>query len=54
MKDPRIRDLAGVLVNYSTRVKKGDVVLINASGFEATPLVQELYIMCLERGASYV
>src|SRR5664279_5413673 len=54
MKDPRVRDLAGVLVNYSTRVKKGDVVLINASGFEAAPLVQELYIMCLERGAAYV
>jgi aminopeptidase len=54
MKDPRVRELAGVLVNYSTRVKKGDVVLISASGFEAAPLVQELYILCLERGAAYV
>ena len=54
MKVPRVRELAGVLVNYSTRVKKGDVVLINASGFEAAPLVQELFIMCLERGAAYV
>ena len=33
MQDPRIKELAGVLVNYSTRVKKGDVVLISASGF---------------------
>jgi aminopeptidase len=43
-----------VLVNYSTRVKKGDVVLISASGFEAAPLVQQLYMLCLERGAAYV
>ena len=54
MRDPRVKELAGVLVNYSTRVKKGDVVLISASGFEAAPLVQELYILCLERGAAYV
>ncbi len=54
MKDPRVRELAKVLVNYSTRVMKGDVVLISASGFEAAPLVQELYILCLERGANYV
>ncbi len=54
MQDPRVRELAGVLVNYSTRVKKGDVVLISASGFEAAPLVKELYVMCLERGAAYV
>ncbi|MGD0844014.1 MAG: aminopeptidase [Geobacteraceae bacterium] len=54
MQDPRVKELAGVLVNYSTRVKKGDVVLISASGFEAAPLVQELYMLCLERGAAYV
>lgn len=54
MKDARVRELARVLVNYSTRVKKGDVVLISASGFEAAPLVRELFIMCLERGAAYV
>ncbi len=54
MRDLRIRELAGVLVDYSTRVKKGDVVLINASGFEAAPLVRELYTLCLDRGADYV
>lgn len=54
MKDPRIRELAEVLVNYSTKVKKGDVVLISAAGFEAAPLVKELYTLCLEKGAAYV
>ena len=54
MKDPRVRQMAEVLVDYSTRVKKGDVVLISAAGFEAAPLVQELYTLCLERGAAYV
>lgn len=54
MKDPRVRQLAEVLVNYSTGVKKGDVVLISASGMESAPLVKELYALCLERGAKYV
>ncbi len=54
MKDPRIRELAEVLVNYSTKVTKGDVVLISAAGFEAAPLVKELYTLCLEKGAAYV
>jgi aminopeptidase len=54
MKDPRITQFAGILVDYSTRVKKGDVVLINASGLEALPLVKELYALCLKRGAKYV
>lgn len=54
MKDPRIARFAEILVDYSTRVKKGDVVLINAAGLEAAPLVQELYSLCLKRGAKYV
>ena len=54
MKDPRIARFAEILVDYSTRVKKGDVVLISASGFEASPLVKELYALCLKRGAKYV
>ena len=54
MKDPRVRQMAEVLVNYSTRVKKGDVVLISASGTEAIPLVKELYALCLAKGAAYV
>jgi aminopeptidase len=35
-------------------VKKGDIVLISASGFEAAPLVKELYALCLKKGATYV
>lgn len=54
MKDPRVSRFAEILVDYSTRVKKGDVVLINAVGFEAAPLVKELYDLCLKRGAKYV
>ena len=54
MKDPRVNRFAEILVDYSTRVRKGDVVLINAAGFEAAPLVKELYDLCLKRGAKYV
>lgn len=54
MKDPRITRFAEILVDYSTRVKKGDVVLINAAGLEALPLVKELHALCLKRGAAYV
>ncbi|HIJ80450.1 MAG TPA: aminopeptidase [Desulfuromonadales bacterium] len=54
MNDPRIQKFAEILVDYSTRVKKGDVVLINAAGLEALPLVKELYALCIKRGAKYV
>ncbi|MCL2760553.1 MAG: aminopeptidase [Desulfuromonadales bacterium] len=54
MKDPRITSWAEVLVNYSTEVKKGDVVLISAAGLEALPLVKELYKLCIAKGAKYV
>lgn len=54
MKDPRVKKLAEVLVDYSTRVKTGDVVLISAAGLEALPLIKELYALCLQRGAKYV
>jgi aminopeptidase len=54
VKDPRITEWAEVLVNYSTKVKKGDVVLISAGGIEALPLVKELYRLCLLKGAKFV
>src|SRR5512138_3045864 len=54
MNDPRIQKMAEVLVDYSTRVTAGDVVLISASGVEAVPLVKELYRLCLQRGAKHV
>lgn len=54
MQDPRIVQMAKILVDYSTQIEKGDRVLINAAGFEASPLVKELYALCLKRGAEYV
>jgi len=54
MQDPRIKEMADVLVNYSTRVKKNDVVLISASGVSCLPLVKEIYAQCLRKGAKYV
>jgi aminopeptidase len=54
MRDARVTEWAKVLVDYSTRVKKGDVVLIAAGGMEALPLVKELYRLCLAKGAKYV
>lgn len=54
MKDIRIGKFADVIVNYSTRVKKGDVVQIQAFGTAAAPLVKEVYRKCLQKGASYV
>jgi aminopeptidase len=54
MKDPRLRQYAEVLVNYSAQVQPGDIVLISCSGVEAVPLVKELYALCLEKGAKYV
>lgn len=54
MHDPRIREMAEVLVNYSTRVRKNDVVLISASGTACLPLVKEIYALCIEKGAKYV
>ena len=54
MQDPRIKEMAAVLVNYSTRVKKNDVVLICASGISSLPLVKEIYAQCVDKGAKYV
>ena len=43
---------AQVLVDYSTKVKKGEMVIIRATGHEAQPLVKELYKQVLQRGAN--
>ncbi len=50
MVDPRVRKLAEILVDYSTKVKKGDRVLIDAD-VDAHPLILEVYKLCLQRGA---
>jgi aminopeptidase len=54
MMDPRIMEMADVLVNYSTRVKQNDIVLISASGISCLPLVKEIYAQCILKGAQYV
>lgn len=54
MKDPRMAELAKVLVDYSCRVKKGDVVMITAVGVETLPMLKEIHKLCLLRGAEQV
>jgi aminopeptidase len=54
MKDPRIEKLAKILVDYSTSVKKGDVVQIMITGAAPLPLAVAVHGLCLERGAAHV
>ncbi|MBR2068611.1 MAG: aminopeptidase [Candidatus Gastranaerophilales bacterium] len=54
MFNPIIEKYANILVNYSTAVKKGDLVIIYARGYEAQPLVKEIYKLCLINGANPV
>lgn len=54
MSDPRVEKLADILVNYSTKVKKGDSVIIDFSGIRPLPLVEAIYKKCLKNGATYV
>ncbi|MBA3432077.1 MAG: aminopeptidase [Actinobacteria bacterium] len=50
MRDNRVETLADILVDYSVRVKEGDLVSIRGS-YVAEPLILALYKRCLERGA---
>lgn len=50
MIDSRVKRLAEILVNYSTRVKKGEYIQI-CGGTEAAPLVNELYRLIIKKGA---
>ena len=54
MKDKRQEKLAGILVEYSVEVKKGDLVVVDYS--DGTPLefVREIQTACLKRGARSV
>lgn len=54
MSDPRIDKLADILINYSTEVKRDDVVMLDFSGVRPLPLVQAVYEKCLKNGAAYV
>jgi len=50
MTNKRIQKIAKVLVDYSTRVKESEKVVITAPPV-ASPLVLEVYKLCLQRGA---
>ena len=54
MSDLRVDKLADILVNYSAKVKRGDVVALDFSGFRPLPLVKAIYEKCLKNGADYV
>ncbi len=49
MVDPRVSRLARLLVEYSVGVKRGDEVVISG-GFEALPLIREVYRWVVRRG----
>ena len=53
MRDPRLDKLADVLVRYSTKVKKGDLVAI-ASDFIAFPLIEATFTAVLKAGGNPV
>ncbi|MGF7429690.1 aminopeptidase [Thermoanaerobacterium thermosaccharolyticum] len=50
MTDPRLKKLANLLVNYSTKVKKGDFVLVQA-GDIAIPWINEVVREAVKAGA---
>jgi aminopeptidase len=50
MKDARVEHAAKILVDYSTKIKKGDYVQINTA-VEAQPLAIECYKLAIQRGA---
>jgi len=50
MQDLRVEKAARVLVDYSTRVKKGDRVIISTQ-IDASPLALAVYKLCLKRDA---
>ena len=50
MVDERIKKIADILVNYSTKVKKGNHVQIIAET-ESELLIKEIYRLCLEKEA---
>ncbi len=50
MVDPRHVKTAHILVDYSTKVKKGERVRINTDPLSA-PLAKEIYKLCIQRGA---
>jgi len=52
MSDPRVKKLADVLVNYSTKIQPGEWVHINA-GLEALPLAKEVAAAVVVAGGHF-
>ena len=50
MKDPRLKNLARVLTQYSLKLKPGDILAINGEAV-AAPLIRECYRAALRCGA---
>lgn len=50
MVDTRIKNLADILVNYSIKIKKGDMIEVNF-GVNAKELALEVYKLVLQKGA---
>ena len=50
MKDPRVIKAAKIIVDYSTRIKKGDYVQIITDP-AAQPLALEVFTLCIKNGA---
>ena len=51
MVDPRTKNLANILVNYSIKVKPGDWVIVNGNVM-ALPLVNEVYEQVIKAGGN--
>ena len=51
MRDPRVIKLADILVNYSTKIKKGETVLIRGDEL-GKPLLLEVYRKVVEAGGN--
>ena len=49
--DPRWKQVADVLVHYSTAVQPRDRVMIAMVEFETFPLAQTVYEACIKAGA---
>ncbi len=47
----KLKKLAGIMVNYSIAVKKGEKILLRGYGFDSFPLIKELYREALKAGA---
>src|SRR5260221_13327498 len=50
--DPRTQKMAKVIINYSTAVKPGELVLIRGTSPFAQPLMQALYEEAIKAGGN--